>query len=209
LKRLMRYSSFSTAIDVMYVSRTVSERLGYGWFNFFALERRRYGLTETMVEVLQDGDSFLVVIQDTHCYEILNRVSVLPSAQFFNSIFFVDMVYPDVISALSNLTFESFRLMVMFLTGVITWSIFRSNRSFCDRCHQHMNVMHLLSCDSMFRWYNFSDITHQSLVNLAAEGDWHAFFEKILDLLYMWSIESSNIVESVRTHIEESRVRDV
>jgi hypothetical protein len=203
LKRLMNYNSFATTIGVMYISRTVSERLHLGWFEFFAAERRRYGITETMIEILQDGNSFLVVIQDAYRFEIINRVSVLPSAQFFNSIFFIDLVCPDVIDALSDLTFETFRLSVMFLSGVITWSIFRSNRSRCYRCLGNMNVVHLLSCDVMFPGFEFTGVSHQRLINLAADGEWHLFFEKILEVLYLWSIESSNIVETVRIHIDD------
>jgi hypothetical protein len=201
LERAIRYNSHSPFIDTLVVSRTHFRHFGIGWFSFFREEMARYGYSCSTFDFIARGNEIIVAIVDANHVQVVNRVQVLPSAQFFNTIFQVDFVYPEMVAALSEYGFECFRLLVMFLTGVVTWSIFRGYRARCDQCNNNMNALHLITCPAMYSWFQFMGLSVNSLISRANNGEWRELFDELINVIHIWSIISPNAVPQLREHI--------
>jgi hypothetical protein len=203
IRRAMRYRSHSPFIDSLFVSRTTLQRFGYGWFSGFDRELERYHLDETEVDLFVSGNEIFILIHSYGHARIMNRIAILPSARFFNTVFDFEYVYPDIVHSLASYSFEIMRLLIMFLAGNITWSIFRTSHMHCDRCGGYTSALNLITCPVMQNWFAFCDVNLDCLISLARNGQWSAFFDSIVEVLNLWCLESNNISPNVIIHLQD------
>jgi hypothetical protein len=200
VRRLLAGRNSDASLAALAMDREHLYELGQGWNADFI---RRFSDLIDLREIDLTCPSAIEITRRRLATALARRrrERITESGSSFLIDIFPDLIIPPTLfEYMSELPYESVRLILIFFANMMKWTYFRASSASCPFCREDLDSPHFFECtrispNALHNWSRF--------VSDLREGNFHEALERLFLVIQRWTILTNRFQPSLTSHLEE------